>query len=255
MLGAIVGDIIGSLYEFNSTKRYDFELFARGSSFTDDTVLSVATAEWLLDGGDYAALLKGYTRRYPDRGYGGNYYGWALGDDWRPYNSFGNGSAMRVGPVGWACRTLEETLAKAEESAAVTHNHPEGIKGARAVATAIFLARREASKGEIRDYLVKSFDYDLARPYEEIQIGHDFDVTCQGSVPEALIAFLDSCGFVDAVRKAVALGGDSDTQACIAGAVAEAFYGGVPAELAERALGYLDDHLHGVTRRFVIAYC
>ncbi len=253
MLGAIAGDIIGSAYESNTTKDYAFELFPPQADFTDDTVLAVASAKLLLDGGDYVELLKSYTRRYPGRGYGGFFHDWAHSDDRRPYNSFGNGSAMRVGPVGWVGATLDEVLELAEENAAVTHSHPEGVKGAQAVAAAVFLSRRGHSKADLRSYLEDTFGYDLQRPYEQIQPDYAFDVTCQGSVPEALIAFLDSTDYLDAVRKAVALGGDSDTQACITGAVAEACYG-VPDEISERALAYLDEHLGGVTRRFIAAF-
>ena len=253
MLGAIAGDIIGSAYEFNPTKDYAFELFPPEADFTDDTVLTVAAAELILDGGDFIELLKSYTRRYPGRGYGGFFHDWAHSDDRQPYNSFGNGSAMRVSPAAWAGATLDEVLGLAEETAAVTHSHPEGVKGAQAVAAAVFLARRGRSKADIRSYLENTFGYDLQHPYESIQPDYAFYVTCQGSVPEALIAFLDSTDFADAVRKAVALGGDSDTQACIAGAVAEACYG-VPDEIGRRALAYLDDHLGGVTQRFIQAY-
>lgn len=254
MLGAIAGDIIGSAYEFYPTKDYAFELFPPEADFTDDTVLTVAAAELILDGGDFIELLKGYTRRYPGRGYGEYFHDWAHSDDRRSYNSFGNGSAMRVSPVGWAFDSLDKVLEQAERSAVVTHSHPEGVKGAQAVAAAVLLARLGRAKTEIRGFLEERFGYDLQRPYELIQPEYAFDETCQGSVPEALIAFLASSDYLDAVRKAVALGGDSDTQACIAGAVAEAFYGGVPEEIGRRAFAYLDDDLGGVTKRFISTY-
>ncbi len=228
MLGAVAGDIIGSVYEFNNTHRYDFELFTPRSTFTDDTVLTVAVADCILHGKDYARTIWEYGNRYPDRGYGGRFPNWLDSKDLKPYNSFGNGSAMRVSPVGFAFDTLEETLAEARRSAEVTHNHPEGIKGAQAVAAAIFLARRGESKGYIREYITDTFGYDLNRTLDEIRPNYTFDETCQGSVPEAIIAFLESNDYEDAIRKAVTLGGDSDTIACITGGIAQAHYGGVP---------------------------
>jgi len=242
MIGAIAGDIIGSRYEFNSIKTTDFELFGAGCRFTDDTVLTVALAEAILNDEDYVSLLKKYYRRYPDAGYGKSFRDWAAGISRKPYNSFGNGAAMRISPVGFYFGTLEEVLAKAEFYTAVTHNHPEGIKGAQATAAAIFLARNGSSKEEIRRYVTDTFGYDLSRTCDQIRPGYSFDVTCQGSVPEAIICFLESTDFEGAVRLAVSLGGDSDTQACIAGGIAEGFYG-VPGWITDTTLGYLDEEL------------
>jgi ADP-ribosylglycohydrolase len=213
-------------------------------------VLTVAVAEALLGGGDYSATIRKRGLRYPRSGYGGMFRRWpAMGRN-RPYNSFGNGSAMRVSAVGWLRHSVEEVLAEAERSAEVTHNHPEGIKGAQAVALAIFRARGGASKEAIRAELAERFGYDLERRLEEIRPESRFDETCQGSVPEALIAFLESSDWEDAVRNAVSLGGDTDTQACMAGAVAEAFYGGVPAEIWAEVEQRLPADMVEVVERF-----
>jgi ADP-ribosylglycohydrolase len=235
MLGAIIGDIIGSVYEFHPTKNLDFPLFSHHSTFTDDTVLTVATAKWLLDGGVYSRLLKDFTLRYPRRGYGSKFFQWANSGNIEPYNSFGNGSAMRVSPVGFSASTEKEILQLAETSAAVTHNHPEGIKGAQSVALVIFLARQGKSKSEIKAMLQNKFGYELNSSYVEIQASYRFDETCQGSVPQAIVAFLTANSFEDTIRRAVALGGDADTQACIAGGMAEAFFGEIPGELKKEA--------------------
>jgi ADP-ribosylglycohydrolase len=243
MLGAVAGDIIGSVYEFNNTHRYNFELFTPLSTFTDDTVLTVVVADCILHGKDYARTIWEYGNRYPDRGYGGRFSHWLASKDPKPYNSFGNGSAMRVSPVGFAFDTLEETLAEARRSAEVTHNHPEGIKGAQAVAAAIFLARRGESRGYIREYITDTFGYDLNHTLDEIRPNYTFDETCRGSVPEAIIAFLESNDYEDAIRKAVTLGGDSDTIACITGGIAQAHYGGVPGYIVQEVRNRLDPEL------------
>lgn len=250
MLGAIAGDIIGSRYEAHPYKGKDFELFTPQSRFTDDSVLTVAVAESLLNGIPYLQNLKAYFRRYPMAGYGGNFAAWAASDSIQPYYSFGNGSAMRVSPVAWLCDQEDEVLKQAEESAAATHNHPEGIKGAQAVALAVFLARQSKDKETIKKTIQSRFGYNLSRSLDSIRPGYRFDVTCQGAVPEALIAFLESKDYEDAVRNAVSLGGDSDTQACIAGGVAEAFFGGVPEGIAQAAMNRLDDHLRQKVNRF-----
>jgi ADP-ribosylglycohydrolase len=250
MIGAIAGDIIGSVCEGRPIKRKAFPLFSPASHFTDDTVLTVAVADALLYGHAYRGALKAYYRRYPDRGFGGSFALWAASDAIEPYGSYGNGAAMRVSPVAWARASLEAVLAEARASAEVTHNHPEGVKGAQATAAAVFLARSGADKGAIRDYLEGQFGYDLHRRLDEIRPAYDFDVSCQGSVPEAIIAFLESSGFEDAVRNAVSLGGDSDTQACIAGGIAEAFYGGVPDDIQRAVAEELDVDLADVTRAF-----
>ncbi len=235
MLGAIAGDIIGSVYEAQPVKTTDFALFPTGARFTDDSVLTVATADALLGDGDYAAAYRRYGRRYPNAGYGGRFFRWLLTDGAGPYRSFGNGSAMRVSPVGFALASADEVLAEAARSAAVTHDHPEGIKGAQATALAVFLARQGADQANIRTEIAQRFGYDLSRPLAAIRPGYCFDVSCQGSVPEALIAFLESTDYESAVRNAVSLGGDADTMAAIAGGVAEARYGSLPPAIAEAA--------------------
>lgn len=251
MLGAIAGDVIGSIYEWNNITTTFFRLFGPGCRFTDDTVLTVAVADALLSGEGYVPKFKAYYRRYPRAGYGGMFHAWAGSERSEPYGSFGNGSAMRVSPVGFAFDTLEETLAEAGRSAAVTHDHPEGIKGAQAVAAAIFWARTGRTKEQIREGIEAMFAYPLlGEPIEEIRAKNVWDVTCQGSVPQAIAAFLHSDDFEDAVRKAVSLGGDSDTIACITGGIAEAFYGGVPEEIAAEVLVRLDDPLRAVVEDF-----
>lgn len=252
MLGAIIGDIIGSVYEFHSTKSMDFSLFNDRSTYTDDSVLTIATAKWLLDGGNFTNLLKDFTRRYPKRGYGSNYYRWALSENLAPYHSYGNGSAMRVSPVGFAFSGENEVLAKAKESAMVTHSHPEGVKGAQATALAIFHARQGRSKQTIKSRLEEDIKYNLSRCYDEIQSNYGFDETCQGSVPEAIIAFLSSSIYEDAVRRAIALGGDADTQACITGGIAEAFYKKIPEEIKKQAAIRLPQEFIGILKRFYL---
>jgi len=250
MLGAIAGDIIGSSYEWYYTKSYDFELFTPQSRFTDDTVLTVAIADCILHGKDYAATLKEYGRRYPYAGYGGMFVMWLGSNSLAPYNSFGNGSAMRVSPVGFAFSSLDTVLQEAEKSAAVTHNHPEGIKGAQAVAACIFLARSGESKERIKQYIEDTFGYNLHQTLDEIRPRYRFDETCQGSVPQAIIAFLESKEYEDAVRKAVSLGGDSDTLACMAGGIAQAYYGQIPDRIVEKVRNLVDDDLLAVVDEF-----
>ncbi len=250
MLGAIAGDIIGSIYEGDPIKSTEFPLFQPACRFTDDTVLTVALADSLLSGAPFVLKLKEYYRAYPSAGYGGTFHRWAQSDDLAPYNSWGNGSAMRVSPVGFAFDTLEEVLDQAKQSAEVTHNHPEGIKGAQATASAIFLARSGKSKDEIRDYVASTFGYQLDQPLDKIRKDYLPDVSCQGSVPQAITAFLKSNDFEDTIRQAISLGGDTDTQACIAGGIAQAFYQGVPTEIAEKVFEILDEPLAKVTREF-----
>ena len=239
MLGAMIGDIVGSVYEWHNIKTKDFPLFSRKCFFTDDTVLTAATAQAILSGMDYTVAYQDFSRRYPRRGYGGNFGRWIWAEDPQPYNSWGNGSAMRVSPVAYAYNDIETVLFEAKHSAEVTHNHPEGIKGAQSTALAIFMSRQGASKEDIREEIITRFDYDLDRTLDEIRPGYTFDVSCQGSVPEAIIAFLESTGFEDAIRNAISLGGDSDTIACITGGMAEAFYGGVPQTIKDKGLSYL----------------
>lgn len=233
MIGAILGDILGSIYEFGPEKDISKVKFTNRSDFTDDTVLTIAIADAILTGKEFGRTLHIYGNRYPGRGYGGRFAQWLKSDGSAPYNSFGNGSAMRASPVGWVARDRDEVFELAEKTALPTHNHPEGIKGARAVALAIFLCRYGYSKEEIKNTLSDTFNYDLNQRYEEIQPGYSIDVTCQGSVPQAIIAFLKSHDYPSAIRLAVALGGDADTQACISGAIAEAFYGIVPTNECE----------------------
>lgn len=250
MIGAIAGDIIGSVYEFNPCKSKDFPLFHPRCAFTDDTVLTVAVADAILTGRPYKERVWEIGRRYPDSGYGGSFILWLESPDPQPYNSWGNGSAMRVSPVGFAFDTEEEALREAEKCAAISHNHPEGIKGAQATALAVFLARSGRSKQDIRREVAGRFGYDLDRTVDSIRPGYSFDESCQRTVPEALVAFLDSADYEDAVRNAVSLGGDSDTLACIAGGVAEAFYGGVPKPIEQAARRLLPADLARVVDAF-----
>jgi ADP-ribosylglycohydrolase len=250
MLGAIAGDIIGSVYEANPIKTKEFPLFDPRCRYTDDTVLTVALADAILHDKDYSQAMKSYVRRYPDAGYGGMFFRWAMSPGARPYHSFGNGAAMRISPAGWAFDSLEEVLEKATRFTEVTHNHPEGIKGAKATAAAVFLARTGQSKEDIRSYIERTFQYDLSWTLDEIRPGYAFDGSCQGTVPQAIRSFLESRDYEDAVRNAVSLGGDSDTLACIAGGIAEAHYGGVPRFIAEKAWETLDQDLKEVTLRF-----
>lgn len=253
MLGALAGDIIGSRFEWHNIKTKGFELFTDDSRCTDDSVLTVAQADALLTGEPFARKLKEYFHRYPHAGYGGRFFQWAGSDCSEPYHSFGNGSGMRVSPVGWYFNDLSTVLSEAQRSAAVTHNHPEGIKGAQAVAAAIFLARSGENKADIREFVSGLFAYDFSWSLDDIRPYYSFDVTCQGSVPQALQAFFESEGFEDAIRNAISIGGDSDTIACMTGAVAEAFYGKVPDAIVKEVFKRLDEKLAGVTRRFLEA--
>lgn len=250
MLGAIAGDVIGRPYESAPIKTVDFPLFGLGSSFTDDTVLTVAVADALLSERSYVDVLHEYGRAYPGAGFGGYFVRWLYSGSREPYGSYGNGSAMRVSPVAWRHDRLEDVLDEAEASAAITHDHPEGIRGAQATAAAIFLARTGRSKEQIRSAIRERFGYDLESTVQELRPGYVFDETCQGTVPASLIAFFDSSDFESAVRNAVSLGGDADTLACITGSIAEAYYGGVPREIEERVWELLDDRLRQVTSAF-----
>ncbi len=231
MLGAIAGDIIGSVYEANPIKYTNFPLFNRYSTFTDDTVLTVAVAYSILKKIGYVRSLKMFGRKYPDAGYGGLFYNWIFSSESKPYNSWGNGSAMRVSPIGFAFSSVEDVLREASMTAKVTHNHPEAIKGAQATALAIFLSRLGKSKKDIRNEIIERFNYDLNRTLDEIRPNYHFDISCQGSVPESIIAFLESKDYVDAIRKVISLGGDSDTMANITGGIAQAFYREIPQKI------------------------
>lgn len=254
MLGAIAGDIIGSVYERNQTKSLDFSLFSPHSRFTDDSVLTVAVASSILKKIDYLKSIKEFARKYPDAGYGGTFYQWMLSEDELPYNSWGNGSAMRVSAIGFAYDTVEDVLEEARKSAEVTHNHPEGVKGAKAVAMTIFFSRLGAPKEHIREVISKCFKYDLSRTLDQIRPNYSFDVSCQGSVPESIIAFLESKNYESAVRNAVSLGGDSDTMACIAGAMAEAYYKEIPLDIITEVRKRLPDEFLTIIDNFNTTY-
>jgi ADP-ribosylglycohydrolase len=254
IIGAIAGDVIGSAYEFNPTRDHDFELFTPKSSFTDDTVLTMANALWLIDDEQHTherlvEIMLDLCRRYPNRGYGGRFANWICDKDPQPYNSYGNGSAMRVSPVGYYAQSLEEALALAKVSAEVTHNHPEGIKGAQATAAAIFLARRGKSKQEIRDYVAQTFDYDLSRTLDEIRPTFTFDETCQRTVPEAITCFMEGKDYEDVVRLSVALAGDSDTIAAIAGSISSAV-DEVPNGITQQVIALLSEEFCTTLLRF-----
>jgi ADP-ribosylglycohydrolase len=231
MIGAIAGDVIGSVFEHYPTKSIQFDLFSPYSRFTDDTVLTLAIANAIMREIDYATSLRTFGAKYPQAGYGASFFRWIFSSDMKPYNSWGNGSAMRVSPVGFAFESEDKVLKEAKKSAQVTHNHPEGIKGAQAVALAIFLARSGKSKKTIKSEITHRFGYHLDRKIDDIRPHYHFDVSCQGSVPESIIVFLEGENFEDTIRKGVSLGGDSDTIACIAGGIAQAFYGDIPQEI------------------------
>jgi ADP-ribosylglycohydrolase len=250
MLGVIAGDVIGSRFEWAPIKTTDFPLFHPLCSFTDDTVLTVATASAILRGAPFGDTYLEFGRRYPRAGYGGNFHKWLAATEPQPYNSYGNGSAMRVAPVGWACADETSVLREAERSAAVTHDHPEGIKGAQATALAVFMARRGAPKDDIRTAIVSRFGYDLDRTTDQIRPTYCFDVTCQGTVPEALIAFFESTDYESAVRLAISLGGDSDTLAAITGGVAQAFYRVIPEPIVKELRGRLPEEFLQVIDEF-----
>jgi len=265
MLGAIVGDTVGSVYEFNNTKDYNFRLFTPNSIYTDDSVMSFAVAKWLLEDAEHTfegleRAMVDFARQFPCPmgGYGGGFHCWLFSPDSlfdydakygkapyvspagrHPYGSWGNGSAMRASACGWLFGTLEETERVAGISAQITHNHPEGIKGAQAAAAAIFLARNGKSKKEIKEYIENRFGYDLSGTWEEYHRTYGWESSCQGTVPPAIVCFLESEDFEDSIRKSVSIGGDSDTLACINGGIAEAFYGGVPKEIADRVIALL----------------
>jgi ADP-ribosylglycohydrolase len=255
MLGAVAGDIIGSVHELEGIKTKSFDLFSPDCFFTDDSILTIALADSILKGTNYIDNLKRFYRLYPNGGYGGSFHRWALSKSTLPYYSYGNGAAMRISPAGFAYNDLDTVLQKAAGFTEVTHNHPEGIKGAQATAAAVFLARTGRSKGEIRDYIEKRFQYDLSRHIDEIRPSYRFEISCQGTVPQAIRAFIDSTGFEDAVRNAVSLGGDSDTLACITGGIAQAYYGAVPESIETRVYDILDERLGNITREFMLKYC
>ena len=242
MIGGIIGDIIGSIYEDGNMKSKDFPLWNDNCHFTDDTVLTIATADWLLNGGRCEDYYYSYAAQFPSCGYGTGFIKWYFTRKYHnkyvPYNSYGNGSAMRVGPIGWVFDSIEEVLRVSQVSAICTHNHKEGIRGAQAIASCVFLARKGKTKEEIRHFTENTFNYNVSTSLKEIKKIYKWDVTCQQTVPHAIISFLESKDFEDCIRNAVSLGGDSDTIACMAGAIAEAFYG-IPTELREKVLEFI----------------
>lgn len=260
MFGAILGDIIGSPYEFDKgNKTKEFELFISESRYTDDSVMTIAIAEALIGLDEFtdedtikSVIVKSmqkWGRKYPDIGYGQRFYNWFMSENPQPYGSWGNGSAMRVSPVGWLYDSIEETRRIARLTAEVTHNHPEGIKGAEATASAIFLARKGNNKGEIKEYITKEFGYDLSRTCDEIRPEYKHIVSCQETVPEAITAFIEGNSFEDVIRTAVSLGGDCDTLTCIAGSIAEGYYG-VPNELKQEVYNRLEREFLDVIEAF-----
>jgi ADP-ribosylglycohydrolase len=239
MLGSIIGDIIGSTYEFNSTKDYNFKLFTKEMTFTDDSVLTFAVIDSLLKNKAFDKSIHKWGNDFPGRGYGLSFSQWLADSNPQPYNSFGNGSAMRVSPVGLIMPTRKQVLDYAKLSAEITHNHIEGIRGAQAVALAIHMACQGFDKSAIKEEIEEKIGYDLSKTYKQIHNTYEFDETCQGSVPEALIAFLESTDFESAIRLAISLGGDADTQACIVGGIAEAYYKEIPPRFTDECLPLL----------------
>jgi len=250
MLGAIAGDIIGSVYESRPIKTVDFPLFGPGSRFTDDTVLTIGVGKAILEENDYARAIQEMGRKYPDAGYGPSFLRWLDSDNPRAYGSWGNGAAMRISPVGLAFDSEEKVLQEAKQAAEVSHDHPEGIKGARAIALGVYLARHGRDKGFIKRDLSERFGYDLERKLEDIRPDYGFDMSCQGSVPEAVICFLQAGSYEEAVRNAVSLGGDSDTLACMAGGIAEAFFGPLPENIRNEVEKRLPRELWKVVEKF-----
>ncbi len=248
MIGAITGDIAGSIYEGRNIKTKEFPFFGDGCQFTDDTVCTIAVADCLINDGDFADFLRQYVRRHPYRGYGGLFREWA-GSNMGPYNSWGNGSAMRVSPVAHVARDEAELLELAERSAAVTHNHPNAIAGAQGVALTMWMAMAGTGAAIIRREIADRFDYDLSRSVDEIRPDYSFDVSCAGTVPQAITCALEATDYEDAIRNAISIGGDSDTIACITGGIAEVMFG-VPGEIADQARTYLADDLIDALDRF-----
>lgn len=266
MIGAIIGDIVGSRFEFNNYRDKDFELFTDDCQVTDDSIMTLAVAKAIMEAekklessfagcdydSDYYSLVEGMTikymqeigRKYPNCGYGGMFLQWIFSDNPKPYNSFGNGAAMRISSVGFIARTASEASRLSKAITGITHNHGEGIKGAEATAVAIFMARRGCTKGEIRNKINSSY-YSLNFTIDEIRDTYQFNETCQETVPQAIVAFLESTSFEDAIRTAISVGGDSDTLAAITGSIAEAYYG-VPKDIKEKALTYLDKELRAI---------
>ena len=250
MLGAIIGDVLGSTFEFYPMKTKKFELLDNKSHFTDDTVMTVAVADSIMNEVPYVESLQKWGRKYPRAGYGGLFRKWIHQEDPKPYNSFGNGSAMRCSSVGWLIDDEDSVLEEAKMSAEITHNHPEGIKGAQAVALGVLMGRKRSTEKEIKVKLESLFDYNLSQKLEQIIPSYNFNSTCQGSVPQAIIAFLESKDFEDAIRNSISLGGDADTQACITGSLAEAYYKNIPDEIASFVKWRIENDLLAVLDQF-----
>ena len=256
MIGAIIGDIAGSRFEWHNHKSKEFALFTNRCGPTDDSIMTLAVAKAIMNcAGDYSRLeseaiscMQEYGRRYPDAGYGGRFYRWIFSSNPKPYNSYGNGAAMRVSPCGFAAKSLEEAMLLARTVTQLTHNHPESMKAAEAVISAIYLARIGKTLDEIQDYITERY-YRIDFTLDEIRPSYHFDVSCQGSVPQAFAALFESSGFEDAIRNAISIGGDSDTIAAITGGMAEAYYG-VPKDIRKQAMGFLDDDLSGILLEF-----
>ncbi|MEM8484981.1 MAG: ADP-ribosylglycohydrolase family protein [Bacteroidota bacterium] len=254
MIGAIIGDILGSSFERRNTKLENFPLFPPRTSFTDDSVLTIATAYAILNQKPYRETYQDFYKRYPRAGYGGRFQKWARLQHAKPYNSYGNGSAMRVSPIAFAFETEDEVLLHAKQSAEVSHNHLEGIKGAQAIALCIFYARQKQTKSFIQSEIEQRFSYSLQRSIDEIRKTYSFDVSCQGSVPEAIISFLEGNDFESTIRKAISIGGDSDTIACMAGGIAACYYGSIPESILKKGISYLDPFLKKTTQQFAETY-
>ncbi|CAI8214963.1 MAG: ADP-ribosylglycohydrolase family protein [Sulfurovum sp.] len=254
MLGAIIGDICGSYYEDSPVEDYNFELLRDISNYTDDSILTIATVYSILNNESYTKIYKLLAKIDIHRGFGNNFINWVESDNNKPYYSYGNGSAMRVSPVGYIYNTVEETLIEAKKSAEVTHNHPEGIKGAEAIALCVFLARIGKTKEEIKKEILNRYKYDLNRTIKEIKPSYQFDVSCQGSVPEAIISFLESNDYESSVRNAIYLGGDSDTLACMSGSIAEAYYKEIPKPYFIKVLSIMPPNYAEIINQFYLKY-
>ncbi len=254
IIGTIIGDIVGSRFEFNNCRSTDFQLFNDNCFFTDDSVMTIAVADWIVNKNhtrkELSQYMREWGRKYPNRGYGGMFFRWLFSKEMMSaYNSYGNGSAMRVSPCGFYAKSLQEALNLAKQSAEVTHNHPEGIKGAQSVATAIYLAKKGYSKEAIKEYIEMNFHYDLNRTCDEIRKVYQFNETCQETCPEAIIAFLESYDYESAIKLGISIGGDSDTIGAITGSIAAAFYG-VPDQIIEKVKIFIPNEFIEIIEKF-----
>jgi ADP-ribosylglycohydrolase len=250
ILGAIAGDIFGSIYEFNNLNISDFNLFNDNCKITDDTVLTIAIADSLLNNSDFKSTLISYGRKYSSFNYGPGFLNWLYSEEQNPYNSYGNGSAMRVSAIGALFNDIKTVLLNAKKSAEITHNHPEGIKGAQAIAAAIYLAKSGKNKNEIKDFISSEFNYDLNFTLDKIRSIYKFDLTCQGTVPQSIVAFLESESYENAIKLAISIGGDSDTIACMTGGIASAYYNEIPSEILEFVLNRLPLQFKEILEKF-----